>query len=152
MANSKRQRDILPLPPVPVHVFDRKGVSRSIARRLNRKNKCIEWINDGIPVLNRLGGDGRTPDPTARRGKGSTMAMQHICSAYNDLNSVCDPDPTPDADPVHPTRPDSQPLTPAATPASSPIWPGGCYLAADKPEPTDNVTIPLPRPHRSRCR
>ena len=51
-----RQRDVLPLPCLDKHMFSHKHVSRSICRRLSRKNKSVEWINDGISGLNRLGG------------------------------------------------------------------------------------------------
>ena len=54
---SMRQRDVFPIPLIPKHSFVYREVSHSIRKRLNRKNKVVEWANEGIDILNLVGTD-----------------------------------------------------------------------------------------------
>ena len=86
-----RQRDILPLPSFDLNLFDRNLVSRSISRRLSRKNRTVEWANDGIHTLHRLGcGISKRPLDAGPPGAGTRAAVAHIHHAYASLGKPPD--------------------------------------------------------------
>ena len=79
-----RQRDVFPIPTKPRHNFVYKEVSHSIRKRLTRKNRVVEWANEGIDVLNEVGTDG-TPSVPTTPSLTSVLASEHIHAAYADL-------------------------------------------------------------------
>ena len=86
-----RQRDILPLPNFEPFIFDCKTVSRSVCRRLTRKNHSIPWAHEGIHSLNRLGsGVSERPSGLGNIGAGGRTAMAHIGESYAALGNPPD--------------------------------------------------------------
>ena len=55
LPSPSRHRDILPMPFTARHNFEHKQGSQSIRKRLSRKNRVIDWADEGIQVLNSLG-------------------------------------------------------------------------------------------------
>jgi len=78
---SMRQRDVFPIPMIPTHNFVYKDVSHSTRKRLNRKNKIVEWANEGLDVLNVVGTDELHSSPT-QPSLASSMAREQIHAAY----------------------------------------------------------------------
>ena len=80
-----RQRDILPLPHFAENSLNRARIlSRSVARRVVRANKPVQWANDAISALNELGGRGVSePPPHSSLGAGSVAALSHIAASFD---------------------------------------------------------------------
>ena len=94
MGSTYRQRDILPLPNYDKHIFD-SNISTNIKRRLRRKNKSLDWANECVDVLNRVGSDGaQVSSGFVPQNSASAQASQHILETFCEM-----PGPPPDTSP-----------------------------------------------------
>ena len=81
-----RQRDLFPLPSFDKHILDTQPVSRSIRRRIQKKNNNIDWANEGVRTLNHLSGVQSTDsDSCVAPNASSAESSQHLFDAYADM-------------------------------------------------------------------
>ena len=88
--NTGRQRDLSPLPRFGVDPIASKSLSRSCRRRLLSTAHWQNWANDGIEVLNEMGGKDSSTSCTATPSGSQSEVMSRIARAYGDVGK---PDP-----------------------------------------------------------
>ena len=88
--NNIRQRDLFPLPRFGADPIASKSLSRSCRRRLLSTAHWQNWANDGIVVLNEMGGKDSSSTCTATPSGSQSEVMSRIACAYSDVGK---PDP-----------------------------------------------------------
>ena len=89
--NPARQRDIFPLPFLKEDGSVRSvGLSRSVRRRILRKNHWVSWANDGVLALNQLSGVGARPAAGVAHSEGSKLCLSRIAEAYAGIGTKPD--------------------------------------------------------------
>ena len=79
----RKPRNLLPLPHLPDPGPVGHGLSRAVRRRVVRRQRWIDWANEGISVLNSLGHEGQEPPcapPVASAAQ--AVCLAEVSSAY----------------------------------------------------------------------